>query len=299
MSLPDRDLSVFRSALIVGCGDIGCRVAARMSAAGVVVTGVVQSPGSAQRVAASGATPLMLDLDGPQAADALAHEPQPLVFWLAPPPPAGPGDPRLRAWLAAGPGARRVVYVSTSGVYGDCGGRWIDESEPLKPQTDRARRRVDAETVLLEQARAGFEPLILRVPGIYGPGRLPVERLRQGLPVIAEAEAPWSNRIHSEDLAEIALAAALRGVAGQAYNASDGHPSTMTDYFTRCARLLGLPDPPRVSLAEARQTFSPAMLSFIEESKRLANTRLGTDLGVELAHPTLASGLSACLEPAV
>lgn len=220
----------------------------------------------------------------------------PLLFWFAPPPAAGAQDTRLRRWLASRPSTRRIVYISTSGVYGDCGGRWIDEDAPLQPVSARAQRRLDAETALGEHAASQrSEVVILRVPGIYGPGRLPRERLAQGLPVVRHAESPYTNRIHADDLAEAALHAAAWGRPGAAYNVADGNPTTMCDYFTRCAALLDLPPPPQVSMEEARQVFTPAMWSFMEESKRLKTGRMLEELRFSPRYPDLASGLASCL----
>ncbi|WP_428311067.1 NAD-dependent epimerase/dehydratase family protein [Hydrocarboniphaga sp.] len=279
-------------ALIVGCGDIGLRVARQLLDRGIAVHGQVRSTASAQALSQAGITPVIADLDAPATTAAENYE---LVFWFAPPPPSGDGDPRIRAWLAHNT-PQRLVYISTSGVYGDCGNRWIDETEPCKPQTPRGRRRVDAEAALADHAeRGGTEVVILRVPGIYGPGRMPLERLRQGLPVIVESESPTTNRIHADDLAGAAIAAAEHGQAGAAYNVSDGSPTTMTDYFCRCAALLGLPEPRRVGMDEARRTFTPAMLSFLEESKRLLTSRMRHELGFAPRYPDLASGLPTCI----
>ncbi|HSW12983.1 MAG TPA: NAD-dependent epimerase/dehydratase family protein [Solimonas sp.] len=281
-----------RQALIVGCGDIGQRVATRLQAMGREVTAIVRSAPSAAALREQGLAVVEADLD---------HEapslPTPLLFWFAPPPAEGEGDPRLRRWLAAQASAPpRLVYISTSGVYGDCGGRWIDEDEPLRPLSARALRRIDAEDALREYAASHrSEVVILRVPGIYGPGRLPRQRLQQGLPVVREAESPYTNRIHAEDLAQAALHAAAWGGAGRAYNVADGNPTTMCDYFTRCAALLGLPPPPQLTMAEAQQQLTPAMWSFMEESKRLQTARLHEELRFTPRYPDLASGLPAAL----
>ncbi|WP_348819879.1 NAD-dependent epimerase/dehydratase family protein [Fontimonas sp. SYSU GA230001] len=279
-------------ALIAGCGDIGLRVARRLAGSGGEVTAILRDPQKAAALESAGARVRIDDLDTPRDAGDW-----PWLFWFAPPPATGVADTRLRAWLAAQRGRiGRLIYVSTSGVYGDCGGRWIDEDEPLKPQTDRARRRADAEAALTQwSATTGSAVVVLRVPGIYGPGRLPVERLRQGLPVLCDAEAPYSNRIHADDLAEAAVRAAARGRAGAAYNLSDGQPTTMADYFRRCAQLLGLPPPPTVHLDEARRRFTPAMWSFVEESKRLRIDRARRELGYAPRHPDLERGLPSCL----
>lgn len=279
-------------ALIVGCGDIGQRVTAGLREQGFSPLCLVRSSASATALQAQGFATQVIDLDHDAPAFDAAR-----VFWFAPPPLQGREDPRLRRWLAQlAPRARRIVYISTSGVYGDCAGRWIDEDATLKPQTDRGHRRLDAEQALhAHAARTLNAVMVLRVPGIYGPGRLPVERLKKNLPIVHEHEAPWSNRIHADDLATAALAAMDRGAAGCAYNVSDGQPTTMSDYFIRCAHLLGLPEPPRVSLEEARVQLTPAMLSFLDESKRLVNRRLIEELDVALRYPDLAAGLPSCL----
>ncbi len=292
--IPSQAISTGRI-FIVGCGDIGCRVA-RLEQAGGAEVGALARPGSVARLAASGIATVAGDLDQPAS---LAGLPAGIgtLYYFAPPPPTGGDDPRLRACLAALPQPpERLVYISTSGVYGDCGGAWIDESAPLHPKTDRGRRRLAAERLLAEwSARVGTAVVVLRVPGIYGPGRLPVERVRQGLPVVAEDDAPYTNRIHADDLATACWAAARRGAPGQAYNISDGHPTTMTDYFWRIADLYGLPRPPALPMAEARRVLTPSMLSFLEESKRLDNRRMREALGVELRYPDLEHGLPASL----
>lgn len=278
-------------ALIAGCGDVGRRLTQRLAARDCKVTALIRDPLKAEPLLAVGAQLLRQDLDHPQSAGDW-----PLLFWFAPPPTAGNTDPRLRGWLQAQQGRiARLVYISTSGVYGDCQGRWIDEDEPLKPQTPRALRRVDAEQALRDWSEShDCDVIVLRVPGIYGPGRLPVERLRQGIPVLKPEVSPWSNRIHADDLAGAALHAAALGRAGSAYNVSDGTPTTMADYFTRCALLLGLPTPRAVDLDEARSVFTPAMWSFMEESKRLRTERLREELRFTPRYPDLESGLPSC-----
>lgn len=281
---------------IVGCGDIGLRVAALEQAAGRKVSALARSDAAALKLARHGITAITGDLDWP---DSLCGLPAAvLLYYFAPPPPAGEDDPRLAALLSALDRQalpNRVVYISTSGVYGDCGGAWVDEDWPLNPRSDRGKRRLAAETRLRAWAgEQGVAWVILRVPGIYGPGRLPVERIRRAVPVVCEEESPWSNRIHADDLAQACFLAARQGRG--VYNISDGHPSTMTDYFCQVADHFGLPRPPAISMAQARDTLGPGILSFLEESKRLDNRRMLEDLGVVLRHPSLASGLPTCLE---
>lgn len=265
-------------------------------AAGHPVLGVVRSAESAAGLRRQGIDACTIDLDAEPAPTLPAGFGN--IYWFAPPPSRGDRDVRLRGVLEQlrphPPG--RLVYISTSAVYGDCGGDWIDENAPLAPGTERGRRRLDAERALADFAAAsGCGVVILRVPGIYGPGRLPVERLRRRLPVVREAECPWTNRIHADDLATVAAAAMARAPDGAIYNVSDGHPTTMTDYFLRCARLLGLPEPEQIPLAEAHARLTPAMASFLDESKRLLTARMQRELGVALRHPDLAGGLPSCL----
>lgn len=284
--------------LIVGCGYVGRRLARQLRTAGRAVSGLVRSADSAARLQALNVTPLVADLDVPAPLPALPGGAE--VYYFAPPPGEGDADPRLRRVLAAFTVTlpRRVVYISTSGVYGDCAGGWVDESHPLNPTTPRARRRAAAEAALQAWSRqTGVPIVILRVPGIYGPGKLPLERLRKGLPLLREEDSPYTNRIHVDDLIAVCRAAMQRGTPGAAYNVSDGQPSNMTDYFNRIADRTGLPRPPVVGRDEI-DALSPGMRAFMEESKRLDNRRMREELGVTLRYPALEAGLAACLEEA-
>jgi nucleoside-diphosphate-sugar epimerase len=282
--------------LIIGCGYLGRQVAAHYQDQGQPVTGLVRSAASARALTEQGIPALQADLDAAEL-PALPSKDAP-VFYFAPPPEGGTTDPRLRRVIDSFTDhgqPRRIVYVSTTGVYGDCHGSWIDETHPVNPQADRARRRLDAEQTLQAWSRhTGGQLVILRVAGIYGPGKLPLERLRRGLPVVRDAESPYTNRIHIRDLVEVCVAAMERGVSGRVYHACDGHPGTMAEYFRRLAALSGLPPPPEISLAEAPQRLSPGMLSYMQESRRLSNRRITEELGVQLKYPSLESGLRAC-----
>jgi nucleoside-diphosphate-sugar epimerase len=273
------------SVLIVGCGDVGQRIGRRLLARGVRVIGVVRRAAAAADLTALGIDAQVIDLD---ASPAAALPEADTVFWCAPPPGTGVTDPRLRRYVLQLTG-RRVVYGSTTGVYGDCGGRWIDEDEPTEPLHDRGRRRLDAETGLRS---SGIDHVVLRIPGIYGPGRWPLQRLRAGTPVIDPAEAPPSNRIHAEDLAEVALLAAERGALGQVYHVGDGQPTTMTDYFYRVADHFGIARPPAVSLAEAERVFTPAQWSFIAGAKRIRVDRAFRELGFSPRYTDLSQALA-------
>jgi nucleoside-diphosphate-sugar epimerase len=281
--------------LIVGCGYIGRRVAALLQAQSRAVSGMVRSQESAAWLQAHGIDAICADLDATIPAVA-AEE----VFYLAPPPPDGKQDTRMARFLAAidtASAPRRIVYISTSAVYGDCKGAWITEDQPLNPTTGRGRRRLDAERQLMAWAAArGAQWIILRVPGIYGPGKLPLARLRKGLPVLRQADSPWTNRIHGDDLAAICVAAMQTDHTNTVYNVSDGHPSNMTDYFFRVADAAGLPRPPEVSPAEAATQLSAGMLSFLNDSRRMRNDRLLGELGIKLQYPDLAAGLESCFK---
>lgn len=279
-------------ALIVGCGDIGQRIALRLLQRGITVRGWTRNEDAFAQSATLGIDMSLIDLD----TDDLVIGAADWIFYCAPPPPVGNADRRLRRFLAAlDERPRRLVYLSTSAVYGDCAGRWVNEDEPPQPQTDRGRRRLDAEQALAETAsRLPIETVILRVAGIYGPGRLPVERLRSGQPILALEEAPFSNRVHADDLADAAVLVAERSPGDAVYNVADGSPSSMSDYFLRCAAALRLPPPPQVGFAQARTLLSSTLMTYLEESKRLHIGRLRA-LGWTPRYPTLDAGLPGCL----
>lgn len=282
--------------LIVGCGDVGSRIARATRARGDIVSCLVRSEESCRRLAADGLHAIITDLD--QAAPAPSGlENISRIFYFAPPPATGRTDPRMQRFLAAlPPGAKpRILYISTTGVYGNCDGAWVDETRPPNPQVERALRRYDAERQLLAwRDAAGGEVVILRVAGIYGPDKLPLERLRKQLPMIAADEAPWTNRIHIDDLVRVCEAAMANGRDGELYNVSDGHPGNMRDYFDRVADLFKLPRAPLVRLAEAEGKLSAGLLSYLSESRRLDNRRMRRELGVTLRYPSLNEGLASC-----
>lgn len=282
--------------LILGCGYLGQRVAARYQNSGVGIRGTVRSRRSAAQLEVRGIEALIADLDR----QPLRHLPISgnSLFYFIPPPAEGSVDPRaanIVSEFRRQGSPRRLVYLSTTGVYGDCGGDWVDESRVPAPAVPRALRRWDAEQTLRAWSReSGCELVILRVAGFYGPGKLPLERLRRCLPMVCEEEAPFSNRIHIDDLVTVCVAAMERGKAGEVYNVSDGHPTTMTDYFDRIADLAGLTPAPKISLQEAGRQLSPGMLSYMQESRRLRNVKMLDELNISLRYPDLTTGLAAC-----
>ncbi len=284
---------VNRNVWIMGCGDIGRRVARLYQNEGTKTIGWVRSEESLQLGLAQGFAMRKGDVDRGSFFPIFALD-EALVYWFMPPQPSGELDERIRRFLKGVDAApHRVVLISTTGVYGDCGGRWIDETEPLKPLAARAKRRADAEAAVQEWvARFGGESVILRVPGIYSQDRLPLERLQRGEPVVCEAEAPWTNRIHADDLAMVCKRAMEVAPSGSIYNATDGNPSSMTAYFNQVADFAGLPRPPQISMAEAQGAMSAGMLSYLQESRRISNDKLLRELKMELRYPSLAAGLA-------
>lgn len=284
--------------LIAGCGDVGVHLARALIAAGHRPVGLVRRQVAADELGRQGIAPVVADLDREIDEPPAAAE-NGTVFYLVPPPAdADADDPRLRRFLALCEQAlpRRIIYLGTTGVYGDCSGEWVDEHRPPQPMTERARRRLAAEEILTAWCtKHDVASVRLRVGGIYGPGRLPLDRLDR-VTLVAAHEAPWSNRIHVDDLVAVLLAAARRGRPAAVYNVSDGTPGTMTEYFNTLADLAGRPRPPTVSLADAEQHLSPGMLSYVRESRRLDTRLMREELRVTPRYPTLAEGLAASLE---
>jgi nucleoside-diphosphate-sugar epimerase len=284
--------------LIVGYGDIGRRVASLALAAGRVVSALLRSAEKAKVLAANGILPLLGDLDDTATPVRELPSAGTTILYTVPPPGGGEYDTRMRVFLGSiEPGSEpaQVVYLSTTGVYGDQQGALVTEETSTKATTSRARRRLDAENLLLAWGRnRGVKIVILRVSGIYGANRLPLNRLREGAPVLRSEESPFSNRIHADDLARLCLAAAEKGEDGEIINTCDGETSTMTDYFNAVADAFALPRPPQVTLAEAKECMPPLLLSYFSESRRLDNRRMRERLGVNLLYPDLVSGLAAC-----
>ena len=272
--------------LILGCGDVGMRLLPLVRTRFRVFV-ATSKPERCAELRAAGAIPVVADLDHPASLARLARL-APAIVHLAPPPAAGALDRRTRNLAAILPDRAVMVYISTTGVYGDCGGASFDETRATRPQNERAKRRVDAETVLRAWARrSGSRLAILRVPGIYAQDRLPTERLRKALPALNADEDVYTNHIHADDLARIAATALFRGAPLRIYHAVDDSDMKMGEYFDAVARALKLPLPPRLSRAELTQAVSPVMLSFMSESRRLRNTRLRAELGIRLQFDTV------------
>ncbi|MDR9850697.1 NAD-dependent epimerase/dehydratase family protein [Herbaspirillum huttiense] len=277
--------------LILGCGDVGLRLVPLLLPRYRVLA-VTSNPDRRAELRAAGAIPIVANLDAPLTLGRLARL-APTIVHLAPPQSEGRIDRRTRNLAAILPEGARLVYVSTTGVYGDCAGASFDETRSVRPQNARAVRRVDAETVLRAWARRRHGKLsILRVPGIYAADRLPLERLHKGLPALVAQEDVHTNHIHADDLARICLAAMRLGAPNRVYHAVDDTDLKMGDYFDAVADAAGLSRPPRLPRSELERSVSPMMLSFMSESRRLHNARIKNELGVRLRYPDVQSLLA-------
>ena len=272
--------------LIIGCGDVGMRLLPMLRDRFRVfaVTSQAQRLGE---LSEQGAIGIVANLDHPEQPHRLRGLADTVVH-LAPPPAEGATDQRTRHLLRILPRGGRLVYVSTTGVYGDCGGEQFDETRPVAPRNARAVRRVDAERVLRQWAlRAHARLSILRVPGIYAADRLPLERLRQGTPALNAEDDVYTNHIHADDLARIIALTLRRGASQRVYHTVDDSDMKMGEYFDAVADAFSLVRPLRVSRSELASQVSPMLLSFMSESRRLRNDRMQHELGVRLNYPTV------------
>ncbi|MGC2459187.1 MAG: SDR family oxidoreductase [Gallionellaceae bacterium] len=280
--------------LIIGCGDIALR-AALLLRGRYRLFGLVRNPARHQALRAAGIIPVPGNLDDAWSLHRLARLAR-VVLHFAPPGNAGLKDLRtgnLLASLSRGLPPRRLIYISTSGVYGDCGGDQVSETHALDPQTPRARRRADAENQIRQWAKRNkVHASILRVPGIYAADRLPLDRLRAGTPAMVAGEDSYTNHIHADDLAAIVVKALHYARPNRIYNANDDSELKMGEYFDAVADAYGLPHPPRLPRAEVERTVSPELWSFMNESRRLTNRRMKQELKVALRYPTVDNALT-------
>lgn len=277
--------------LIVGCGDVGMRLVPLLQDR-YRVFAVTSQPDRCAALRAAGATPLVADLDDAATLDRLAGLAHTVVH-LAPPQPDGLLDRRTRRLVAILPEHAQLVYISTSGVYGDCGGTWVDETHAVAPRSLRAQRRVDAEQAVRAWGRrSAGRVAILRVPGIYAAERLPLARLQRGLPALLAAEDVHTNHVHADDLARIIVATLRRALPGRVYHAVDDSDMKMAEFFDAVADAHRIPRPPRLPRSTLSQVVSPMLLSFMSESRRLRNDRLKNELGVRLRYPLVTDMLA-------
>jgi nucleoside-diphosphate-sugar epimerase len=282
--------------LIVGCGDVGLRVAGLLKASSRLMA-LTSSSQRVETLQRSGITPMLGDLDKPQTLRRLAGVATHVVH-MAPPPLEGHTDPRTRALVLAlrlRSLPSSMVYGSTTGVYGDCEGEWIDETRQLQPQTARAQRRVNAQDWVNFLGKSGYpRTQVLRIPGIYAldrEGGTPRERLLRGTPVLQAHEDVYTNHIHADDLARATVLALWRGRPLRAMNVCDNTDMKMGDYMESVAKMWNLQAPARISREQAQLQLSPMVMSFLNESRRIRSVRLAQELGLRLLHPTVMDGL--------
>lgn len=276
---------------ITGCGHIGKLLAEQLLEKEIPVTAYVSSEASRAECENRNIVCNIIDLDA--SLDDIDLTGQHLIY-LAPPPRSGKTDSRITNFLQAIAQQipEKFVLISTTGVYGDCQGEWINESAPLKPNAERAFRRVDAEQQVQQFCQRLNIPLvILRVPGIYGPGKIPLRRIKSGQAIVNKLDSPFTNRIHADDLVSICEQALLDTAITGIYNTTDGNPGTMYDYFMAVAAAMNLPAPPAISLAEAQQKLSAGMLSYMAESRRIDNKKLLREFNIVLQYPDLQAGI--------
>ena len=280
--------------LIVGCGDVGMRLLPLIRDH-FRVFALTSQPARCAQLRAAGAVPVVADLDQPDSLAKLSGLATYCVH-LAPPRSEGTSDIRSQNLTAILPDKSRLVYVSTTGVYGDCGGAEFDETRSVQPQNARAVRRVAAEQWLRRWAlRSQSSVSILRVPGIYAADRLPIERLQKATPALIESDDVYTNHIHADDLALLIRLALFRARPQRTYHAVDDSHMKMAAYFDQVADAFGLPHPPRLPRTELAKQVSPVLLSFMSESRRMRNQRIKTELRFRFRYPTVAEGLAAAV----
>ena len=280
---------------MIGCGDVALR-AARLLSPNFRLYGLTRHRDQHAALRAAGVVPIAGDLDFVRSLSRLRQSPY-AVLHCAPPPASGEDDARTRNLIAALASARslprRFVYISTSGVYGDCAGARVDETRKRAPATARARRRVAAENRLRQWGRTRRPGVsIMRAPGIYSEDRLPLDRLRERTPALAPGDDVYTNHVHAEDLARACVAAIKRGLPQRVYNVSDDAELKMGEYFDLIADACSLPRPPRIAAHEAADVLPPMLLSFMRESRRLVNARAKRELRWRLKYPTPGALLS-------
>jgi len=280
--------------LIIGCGDVGMRLLPLLRGR-FRIFALTSQPARCAELREAGAIPIVANLDNAASLAKLAGL-APYCVHLAPPRSEGESDIRTQNLTAILPDKSRLVYISTTGVYGDCGGASFDETRTVRPQNARAVRRVAAEKILRGWAKRSSSSMsILRVPGIYAADRLPIERLQKGTPALTDADDVYTNHIHADDLAKMILLALFRAAPQRVYHAVDDSDLKMAAYFDLVADAFQLPRPARLPRHELAQQVSPMLLSFMSESRRMQNQRIKKELGMRFSYPSVAQGVQAAL----
>jgi len=285
------------SVVIFGCGDVGRRIAKHLMANGTKsenIQAYVQSVESAEQCAKLKVLALRVNLDDLQRDLTVCQGSE--LYYTVPPQKNGVQDQRSRALLSAFEATqtmpKKVVLISTTGVYGDCQGEWVTEQSPTEPETDRGKRRLDSEQTWFAWGRRNKVPVVaLRVPGIYAFSRLPRQRLASRTPVVNPSECGYTNRIHADDLASVCGKAMELGVAGEVFNTTDGTPGKISEYLQVAAHVLGMEPLPEISMQQAQTSLSSGMLSYLNESRKISNQKMLDDLDVELRYPDFMVGI--------
>lgn len=284
--------------LLVGCGYVGSTLVRYLLAAGVETLVTVRSDKRAHSLAELGVAFMPLDLDGEDPHLEVNLDGWNIIYFV-PPNSDLIYDLRVTKFLKVlklSGQPRKMIYISTTAVYGDHQGGIVTEETPVNPQLERGCRRLDAERQWQVYAEENALPwVVLRLSGIYGPGKLPIKRLQQQQPILSLSESGYSNRIHLEDLIEILCRVLSYPQSKGIYNVADGYPSSMSDYLLRVAKAAGIAAPPQISLHQAQQQLSATMLSYLSESRRIDNRRLLNDLQLTLKYSNLDQGISASL----
>jgi len=285
--------------LIIGCGDTGKRVLKQLQPQNNNIFVTSHKKDSQKQLKQLGISLIPANLDNKEDLEQLPTN-NASIFYFAPPAASGTTDVRMSNFvqsLSRKNPPKRIVYISTTGVYGNCDGQWISETATLNPGADRSKRRLHAESLIQEYCSSNScEFVILRVTGIYCLEKLPLERLKNGMKVLHPDIAPASNRIHADDLANCCVKAMFDGPANEIFNIADGNPSSISDYFIQIAKIFHLPEPELLNWEQTEKEISPAMLSYLHESKKINIDKLLSVLNIKLNFPTLIDGLQNCFE---
>ncbi len=283
--------------VVFGCGDVGRRICRLLSKQGTSLSsiqGYVNTEESRLEAAKLGVHCDVLDLDEPNLELSVCERAN--LFYTVAPQKEGLQDLRSKrvidTFRAQSVHPKKVVLISTTGVYGDCNGNWVSEATPTKPKTERGKRRLDSEQQWLAWGMSeNVDIVILRVPGIYAYSRLPRARLEKATPVVLEQACGFTNRIHADDLANMCIQAMKKAETGKIYNATDGQPGKISEYLQAAAKALGLPPLPEISMDEAKSQLSAGMLSYLNESRKISNQKIVEELDIQLAYPDFRVGL--------
>lgn len=279
-----------RRLFIFGLGFSGLEIAKLARAGGWTVAGTCTTEEKARRLREDGIEAHRFDGTAPLSPDSFG-EPSHVVCTIA---PGEPGDPALRTCRDLLGRARWLGYLSTTGVYGDHEGGWVDEATPPVPTQTRSRQRLAAEQGWRDLAAGtGASLHLLRLPGIYGPGRSTLDRVRDGTARRIDRPGQVFSRIHVEDLAASAMKAMARATGTEIWNVADDLPASNADVIAYACELLGRPVPPAIPWEEAAPAMSAMARSFYLESRRVRNDKLKRELGVALRYPTYREGLKA------